>query len=1225
MKARKRILSLLLSVVMLLGLLPTSALAASTGEKFSDVKPADWFYEAVQYVCDNGMMNGMGNNTFAPNATTTRGMIVTILARMEGVDTNTGSPWYTAGCAWAVSAGISDGTDMEGQITREQLAAMLYRYAQLKGYDTSAGADISGFTDSSSTSGWAEAAMQWAVGTGLINGVGENTLDPQGSATRAQVATILMRFCQFFAGADDPAQSPEDSKENNKEENKDNSGSDSNTPVVPDVPVIWPDSGEDEDNKDETADDSDYVAVDIDGDGVPDWLEEYLGTSDTNNDSDGDGISDYDEIYVVGSDPAVWDSNEDEDDDGLTNFDEVNTYHTNPIKADTDNDGLTDYDEINTYHTDPLVYDTDGDGVSDGREIELGTDPLVANSSFKIVQNSTNTDDTVSASVEIELSGNQVETLAVEAVDNPLFFPKNMPGYLGMAYDFSVAGGFGSAVIRFAFDASILESGAEPTIFYFNEAEQTLEELETTIVGNVASAVVEHFSTYILIDRKIYYNSFTWEDVWDTEGTFHSVEIVLVIDDSGSMTSNDRSNQRLTVAQNLIDKLPEDSKIGIVWFASSNKVLTSELLTDREAAKAYLTTEHFKSSGGTYMYTAIGSAFDLFESTDADVLKMMVVLSDGDTSDTGRHSATIAAAQTNNVRIYTVGLGNSTTYFTKYLKPLAESTGGAFYLAADADELASIYDDINKKIDLEADADGDGIPDYYEDNMIAFNGVKIALDKNNPDTDGDGLRDGEEVEVQLIYSEDGAKVYVKGKLRSDPTLEDTDFDGRKDKADASPMNNRFSGELATDYADSSISFKMDYRWFFKDNTVYNKELSKTSLLLSSAIYSGNDLAISDSTGTNHTNGTSLPMILKFFGFAQNAKTESLGDYYDDIHLSEVGLGYHTVTYNGATKNIVAIVVRGTNKSIAEWSSNFDIGDSRTFGTTSDWVTAANHAGFDIAANRIMKIVDDYMRASNLSDSNTVFWITGHSRGAAIANIIGAYYEQAGKTAFTYTFAAPNTTLASNTSSYRSIFNIVNADDFVPCLPMAAWGYTRYGRTASVSIASKYEREWESLTSIWDYNPDTYGMDDTISALSKILTGDARIECYEYTCTDHGDGSNDTITIKNYGMSKDSREKAINKIPANALPYCKITRYDGGLVSGWDFEVCQTPAYFMQILAAQMAGKIDKYRFVVELNIAKRYENAKKAIIYSAIGGLEHPHYTESYYVLANHIGASQFK
>lgn len=191
--------------------------------------------------------------------------------------------------------------------------------------------------------------------------------------------------------------------------------------------------------------------------------------------------------------------------------------------------------------------------------------------------------------------------------------------------------------------------------------------------------------------------------------------------------------------------------------------------------------------------------------------------------------------------------------------------------------------------------------------------------------------------------------------------------------------------------------------------------------------------------------------------------------------------------------------------------------------------------------------------------------------------------------------------------------------------MAAWGYTRYGRTASVSIASKYEREWEALTNEWDYNPDTYGMDDTISALSKILTGDARIECYKYTCADHGDGSNDTITIKNYGMSKGSREKAINKIPTNALPYCRIIRYDGGLVSGWDFEVCQTPAYFMQILAAQMAGKIDKYRFVVELEIAERYKDAKKAIIFSAIGGLEHPHYTESYYVLANHIGASQFK
>ena len=157
-----------------------------------------WYYDGVKYACDNGLMNGTGANAFNPNADTTRSMIVTILARMEGVNTSGGATWYTAGRAWAMENGISDGTNMEGKITREQLAAMLYRYAKIKGYDVSASASLSGYTDASSVSGWAKEAMQWAVGSGLIQGSG-NALTPQANASRAQIATILMRFAQSIA------------------------------------------------------------------------------------------------------------------------------------------------------------------------------------------------------------------------------------------------------------------------------------------------------------------------------------------------------------------------------------------------------------------------------------------------------------------------------------------------------------------------------------------------------------------------------------------------------------------------------------------------------------------------------------------------------------------------------------------------------------------------------------------------------------------------------------------------------------------------------------------------------------------------------------------------------------------------------------------------------------------------------------------------------------------
>ena len=453
--------------------------------------------------------------------------------------------------------------------------------------------------------------------------------------------------------------------------------------------------------------------------------------------------------------------------------------------------------------------------------------------------------------------------------------------------------------------------------------------------------------------------------------------------------------------------------------------------------------------------------------------------------------------------------------------------------------------------------------------------------------------------------------------------EDSDYDGRVDSLDASPDDNHFTGVLSQS-VESNVEFDMDYRCFFQDNTTYNPQLSVVSILFASSIYSGSALSIDDASKTQNILGNSIDEILTYFGMS-DTKTISLNTLYSDEHVSEVGLGYRTVYYNGVAKNVIAVIIRGTNGTIEEWSSNFNIGELSKFDSTDDWKTAENHAGFDICANRIVELVNQFIEENNLSEDDNVYWVTGHSRGAAIANIIGAYFENDGRESFTYTFATPNTTLATDANSYNTIFNIVNGDDFVPCLPLNDWGYTRYGRTVVQSIAKNYEKEWENLTGIFDYNPDTFGMDKTVEAISEIIPeGDPRVECYKYTCTCHGDGSKNDITITNRGISKSSREKAIAKIPENASEYCKITRKDGGWFGGWDFTVCQSPAYFMQILAAEMGGAISNYRFVVELNVAKRYENAKSKIIESAIGGLEHPHYTESYYVLANHILGSDY-
>lgn len=158
---------------------------------FDDVKPTEWYADAVRCVVEKGLMSGTGTDAFSPDGTTTRGMLMTILARYAGADTTGGANWYEKGMAWAQSAGISDGRAPEAGITREQLVTMLYRYADVP----EAGGTLDAFADADTVSAYAVDAMRWAAANGIVNG-SHGRLNPQGNATRAQVAAMLMRFCE---------------------------------------------------------------------------------------------------------------------------------------------------------------------------------------------------------------------------------------------------------------------------------------------------------------------------------------------------------------------------------------------------------------------------------------------------------------------------------------------------------------------------------------------------------------------------------------------------------------------------------------------------------------------------------------------------------------------------------------------------------------------------------------------------------------------------------------------------------------------------------------------------------------------------------------------------------------------------------------------------------------------------------------------------------------------
>ena len=1145
--------------------------SSATESTFSDVADTHWALQYIEACVEAGIINGYTDGTFLPGQNVTRAEMAKMIAAASGLSSDAeessfsdvGTHWalqYIEACAEAgIINGYTDGTFLPGNnITRAEAAAIISRTLDLLNADEdeagSSDAD-SGSTDADaedSTGSDADADAEDGTGTDADSEADADTEDGTGTDADSEADN---------GGSDSngDADSNGDSNGNSDADGDSDSNGDGDT-----------DTDGDADSDDDADDDEDEEldVTDDDADGLPAWYEEILGTDPDLDDTDGDGISDYDEIYQTGTDPTesdtdgdgIADGETDSDEDGLTNLKELQ-YGTDPLYEDTDGDGLTDGEEVNTYGTDPLNADTDGDGVSDGFEVQIGTDPLTAEESFTFTLAEEDETDAVTASVTITLSGEQVETLSIEAVDNDTFFPEEMPGYIGKAYDFTVDGSFDEAVITFEFDADSLSEDADPVIYYFNEEEQSLEALETTVEGNAACASTTHFSTYILLDRAVYEEAFTWIDyTWDesTQGEFSGVEIVFVIDDSGSMSSNDSSNQRLTVAQNLIDSLPDGSKIGVVQFSSSTPtVLTTELTDDKDAAKAYLTTTYFKSNGGTYMFTAVSSALSLYDTDDESVLKLMVVLSDGATSDTSKLSSVTAAAVEANVRIYTVGLGSSTSYFTKYLQPLAEGTGGSFYLASEADELAEIYALIGTEIDVSTDTDGDGIPDYYEDNMVAFNGVKIELDKYNADTDGDGLLDGEEITVTLVEQISGTgetQVYIKGVMYSNPTLIDTDYDGVPDYNEVeiddddtivwdSRMDNSFSGSMLGYYDISDAEYTMDFRAFFTSyasNTEYNSDLASASLQLANAIYADYGFSY-DSLSTGSTEITDIVEMLKLHGF-ENVVDYSLADDYSDDNISEVAIGYHTVEYNGETRTVLAVVVRGTNGTVEEWSSNFDIG-------TSSWSSDASeyHKGFYETEQRIKAYLEDYV-ANYLSEaSDVVYWLTGHSRGAAIANILAAELVDAGETVYAYTFAAPSVVISDDCDAeqYQCIFNIVNSEDLVTWLPLTSWGFGRYGVTLKYTLGSNAEEEWCTQTGNDSYDPYSQ------SVLNNIVS-----EVYSWAV------SRENYYMINWDDGQSISELQYNLISDRAKALCWIDEE----IENYKYTLYPSAAYVFQLFA-----------------------------------------------------------
>ena len=447
--------------------------------------------------------------------------------------------------------------------------------------------------------------------------------------------------------------------------------------------------------------------------------------------------------------------------------------------------------------------------------------------------------------------------------------------------------------------------------------------------------------------------------------------------------------------------------------------------------------------------------------------------------------------------------------------------------------------------------------------------------------------------------------------------------------------------------------------------------------------------------------------------------------YKDTHKGRVAIGYRTIEYHGIYKTVVGIVIRGTAED-DDWDSDFDMGDKKLkeklnyrsgidnykdnyddilselntgilnydsqysqellhfAGGYPDWTHTQHHAGFDIVANRILEVIDNYYNevsvnfdsdieildentietaitansisnySSDLVDGGVCFWVTGHSMGAGVANLVAANLIDKGyrDNVYCYTFAAPNTFYWSDNKednyrepkgvNYRCIFNIVNDDDFVPKLPMEACEWTKYGRTGNVSIEERIKNTIRSNKTYYQYIKDNYksykaAIGIVVLALSEMYDNksEMRSESYSY---DNKVGKAEIIYKPEENLVDD-----ILYYSEYTKPYQRYV-YNNGYIQN------QMPAYLMMSIANSMHSNIKdkelngKYRKQLKnkrFYVTDVWENqyilltakfgfnswgAKWGLVAtSAFDIVEKPHYLESYYSLTKELSTTDFE
>mgnify|MGYP002624860346 CR=1 FL=1 len=573
-----------------------------------------------------------------------------------------------------------------------------------------------------------------------------------------------------------------------------------------------------------TFDDWQYLA-DTDEDGLPNLIEKEIGTDQYDPDSDGDLLPDGYEVLTLGTDPlkpdtddnGISDYDEDFDGDGLTNGQEYEL-GTNPYVEDTDGDNLLDGDEINTYFTNPLEVDTDGDGLNDDDEIYFGTDPNDPDSDdngildgaekrFQTFIHKVENDDCVITEVRVsmEATGNLQKTTTVKSVMNRDILCTDVVGLVGEPFSIETTSEFDTATLTYVIDKDKLGDTEFDNLMFlwYNEENKEFVDLESILdsENSLVSIKTTHFSKYMVVDKIEWFEN--WRSIYTS---YYNVlsnapsRTAICVDCSGSMSTNDPITiippssapylpiydcERHKAVAYFIMSAYDNDKASIITFDNTAQSVC-EMTKNKD--DLYWASASFYNKGGTNANAAIDIAIDQLIKEGGN--RSIILLSDGDVNVS---QSNLDRAISYNIKIHTIGLGSGASNYK--LIEYSNKTGGTHFASITANQLKAIYENLiyMNKTDFSSltDTDEDGLPDVMEEvlGIPLPNGRLVFTDPELPDTDGDDLSDGEEVNqslyIQKMYSlmigEDAEPLEIfVFKPTSDPTKIDTDNDELND-------------------------------------------------------------------------------------------------------------------------------------------------------------------------------------------------------------------------------------------------------------------------------------------------------------------------------------------------------------------------------------------------------------------------------------------------------------